>query len=118
MGTNYYALEQKCAAPCAHCRQDEWHIGKSLVMFEAHDVTPWGRIESWADWKRVLLANELTVRDEYGDEYGVAEFIAIVEATPIEARGRQYRWLVDHGYPLDRDWLDADGFSITRGEFS
>ena len=118
MGTNYYAIEPPCDAPCQHCdQQSEWHICKSLVSFEAHDVSPWGRIESWGDWKRVITQHELTVRDEYGVEHAATEFIASVEATDPTARRRQYQWLVDHQYPLDRDWLDADGYSFHRGEF-
>lgn len=119
MGTNYYAHEPQCASACAHCDQDiEWHIGKSLVMFEAHENSPWGPIESWADWKRVLTENSLPIVDEYGQRHDLADFIERVEATGKEARRRQYQWIVDHGYPLDDDYLDADGFSFTRGEFS
>lgn len=118
MGTNYYALEPACEAPCRHCGQSEWHIGKSLRMFEAHDVTPWGRIESWSDWKRALRSEGVRIRDEYGGDCDVEEFIRDVEAVEPEWRSRQFDWLLNHAYPLDRDWLDEDGFSFHRGEFS
>ena len=118
MGTNYYAIAPECPNPCAHCEQEaEWHICKSLISFEAHEVSPWGAIESWADWKRVITRYHLTVRDEYGRDHDRSDFIRSVEATEPEARRRQHQWLIDHNYPLDRDYLDADGFSFHRGDF-
>lgn len=39
MGTNYYAIEPGCAAPCAHCYgPQELHICKSLASFQGHRV--------------------------------------------------------------------------------
>lgn len=121
MGTNYYANPAPCTAPCAHCTQTEVHIGKSLVMFEAHDTSPWGRIETWADWKRALRSPGVTVSDEYNTPYGVEDFIARVEATEPAARRRQHDAVRrDHPvyYASGCDYLDPDGFSFTRGEFT
>lgn len=121
MGTNYYAYPEPCSAPCAHCTQSEVHIGKSLVMFEAHDTSPWGRIETWADWKRALRSPGVTVIDEYDTNHGVEGFIARVEATEPAARRRQYDAVrCNHPTHFARgdDYLDPDGFSFTRGEFS
>lgn len=125
MGTNYYALDPlQCSHPCEHCQQQtEWHIGKSLVMFQAHRDSPWGPIRSWQDWKRVITEHHLEVIDEYGDRHLADDFIRDVEATDPERRGRQYRWMVDHGHAVPgeddpRDWLDADGFSMTLTDFT
>lgn len=118
MGTNYYAVEAACQAPCRHCAQTEWHIGKSLCMFQAHDVSPWGRIESWEDWKRALRTPGVEIRDEYGVVHEAEGFIEDVEAVPAELRSRQYDWIVEHGYLTSQDFLDADGFSFCRAEFS
>lgn len=121
MGTNYYARPAPCPSPCSHCTQPEVHIGKSLVMFEAHDVSPWGVIHSWADWKRALRSPGVTITDEYGAERDVEAFIADVEATSRAHRRRQHDAVRDNyptTYASGRDWLDPDGFSFTRGEFS
>lgn len=119
MGTNYYAKAPECPNPCQHCEAAvEVHIGKSLTMFEAHDEPPWGRIESWQDWKRILLQG-VQVDDEYHSGWTVPEFISAVEGTSKKDRRRQYDAVMAN--PLwrsERDYLDADGFSFHRGEFS
>src|ERR1044071_9871940 len=102
MGTNYYAELPQCSHPCAHCGADDrLHIGKSMVMFEAHDSTPWGPIESWADWRNAIRNHHISVIDEYGDTWNAEEFIAAVEATDLSRRRSQYQWLVNHQYSLD-----------------
>lgn len=117
MGTNYHAIEPECPNPCKHCAPGKWHICKSLNMFEAHDTTPWGPIESWADWKRVILENNLQILDEYGTKHEVSDFIRDVEVTTIEDRMKQYPWLITHNHTLEDDWLDEYGFSFHRGDF-
>lgn len=120
MGTNYYAAERECPHPCSHCEQQEWHICKSMTSFQGHKVSPWGRIESWTDWKRILGFSGIRIRDEYGHFHEREDFIERVEATEPEDRRRQYEWMRDHGYPTGpgHEWLDADQFSFTFNEFS
>lgn len=119
MGTNYYAVEAECPTPCAHCAQDELHIGKSLTMFQQHETSPWGTISDWSDWKRIFRnCASVSIRDEYGNRHDPVQFVEDVESTNLEDRGRQFRWLVEHSHPLDRDYLDSFGFSWHRGEFS
>lgn len=126
MGTNHYARVNVC-----HCcnRYDEVHVGKSWSMFHGFrrdpawpddpDPQPFGVIESWQDWKRVLLKTPgLYLFDEYGKETNPVTYVAEVESTSPDDRGRQYRWLVDHGHTLDHDWTDAEGFDFHDGEFS
>ncbi len=118
MGTNYYAIQSGCPSPCEHCTIDEVHIGKSLVMFEAHETSPWGAIYSWSDWKRIFATQQVRIRDEYGQSHDVDDFVRRVEATHPEHRRRQYDWVITHlGTAVD-DYLDSDGFSWCRREFS
>lgn len=120
MGTNYYVIERECPHPCAHCEQQEWHICKSMVSFQGHEVSPWGRIESWADWKRILGFSGVRIRDEYGHFHEREDFIERVEGTETQYRRRQFEWMRDNGYPVGQphEWLDADEFSFTFSEFS
>lgn len=122
MGTNYYAVPKPCSSPCDHCAQEPVHIGKSLVMFRAY---PWGifgdddPILSWRAWRDTLRFNSSCVRNEYGEDIPLADFIAEVQATSRERRERQYRWMVDNALDSgDDDFLDIDGFSFCRREFS
>jgi len=123
MGTNYYATLINHCDCCG--RFDEAHICKSLTMFEgfragpdAPAPEPFGVIESWHDWKRVLIAGDAQIRDEYDRDHSLDDFIAAVERTDPGRRGSQMRWLLDHNHSLDRDWVDADGFDFHEGEFS
>lgn len=126
MGTNYHWKSEPCAC-CGHSKH-ELHICKSRVMFQGHfRREDWDRdddtfdptITSWADWKEFLRTHPGLIVDSYGRTYDVEEFIDFVEASPPEARRRQYDWVRDRqpervsstpGYR--KDWLDADGFSF------
>jgi hypothetical protein len=119
MGTNYYATEAPCPSPCAHCSVETLHIGKSLVMFQGHEASPWGPIRSWQDWKRALLSHPRpTITDEYDRTHTAESFIAEVEATDYASRRRQYEWMVDHYATSENDWLDGDHFSFTSTDFT
>jgi hypothetical protein len=123
MGTNYYAewypsgtnVGDGPAAVIGSNLGIRLHICKSHTSFQ-------GKVfNSWAAWRNFLENNEwnLTIRDEYGHEHDVAQFVADVESTSPEARSRQHQWMVDHYKPHERpdDWRDPDGFSFHRGEF-
>lgn len=129
MGTNYYWNSE----PCDHCgRSDEQvHICKSLNSFRGHFLwndeadayTPW--LVSWEQWKDYLRNHTGRLVDEYGGRHDVEDFIGRVEAVPMEARRRQFDWVLTHrrGQASETpspsgDWLDADGFSFYGGEFS
>ena len=113
MGTNYYA---EWTPKQARGVTINLHICKSLVGFNG-EVFP-----DWSSWKTFLThgaANEtVIIRDEYGGAHEADQFVRDVEATTPENRMRQVRWLIAHGYPLERDWLDSEGFSFHNGEFS
>ena len=138
MGTNHYARAEAPAAlptcpTCNHTPEQpkalELHIGKSYISFQGYreedgNSTPYGEIASVKDWAAVLRGERggppLRVFSEYGDEWAVEEFLAVVYETSREERGRQYRWMVDH-YPPERregDWIDSEGFSFHGGDFT
>lgn len=123
MGTNYYAATKPCSVACPHCSmQQEVHICKSLTTFRAYPINPFNPeadpILSWRDWRDELPIYATCIRDEYGREESVAEFVARVQATPRSAREKQYRWMVDNALDSGADdFLDIDGFSFNRREF-
>lgn len=118
MGTNHYHRTNLCDC-CG--RYDQRHIGKSWSMFQGYRPDDWAsdvpELLSWQQWKEHLLSGG-TVWDEYGREVPVAEFIADVEAVPLERRRRQTQWIFDHGYGDEHDWHDSEGYSFCDREFS
>jgi hypothetical protein len=124
MGTNYYAVSKPCADACAHCAlQQEVHVCKSLTMFRAYLTNPFepdaDPILSWRDWRDELAIHAACIRDEYGREQPVSDFVQHVQATSRLAREKQYRWMVDNALDSGADdFLDIDGFSFNRREFS
>lgn len=114
MGTNYYHEngEGRCAAcgrVCASCSPAE-HIGKSGAgwQFSFH-ATETERC--FQDWRRRLEAGGV-IRDEYGNPIPLARFLAMVEDKRTEPR--------NHGalYSHYGDYVDAEGYSFSPGEFS
>lgn len=128
MGTNYYHRTNICRA-CD--RYDETHICKSLTSFEgpvrSQDEPPYGwvvEVGSWREWRDRILADG-EVWDEYGDQIPVETFVERVEATPLDLRGSQHKWMVTNepsrvsdGPEEGKSWLDPDGFSFYGGAFS
>jgi hypothetical protein len=123
MSTNWYAEFNTCDC-CS--RGDTLHIGKTASMggvsLRAYPDPPlpaWGTpIMSWEDWKDALHRADLIV-DEYGEIGDAPELVTLFEGYSAEGRRVQFDWLVDHGKLREgRDWLDADGFSMSAGEFS
>ena len=116
MGTNHY-VKMECPNACEHCSIEDVHIGKSYRMFQAHMDSPWGVIESWKDWKAVLVDYGLQIVDEYGTLVDTSDFIRDVESTSMEDRRRQYDAVRDSRWSMN-DYLCEDGFSFTHREFS
>lgn len=132
MGTNYYAVPDPC--PLCHRGDERIHIGKTLVNFQGYDESPWGRIDSWADWKAVLLGEygtpTLIIVDEYGERHAPEEFVSHVEETRFQRRVQHFNWILEHAPERARvvdsygdvvkgtDWLDDEGFSFTSEEFT
>ena len=103
------------------CRGEQWK--DFLWNDEADAYTPW--LVSWEQWKDYLRNHTGRIVDEYGGRHDVEDFIGRVEAVPMEARRRQFDWVLTHrrGQASETpspsgDWLDADGLSFYGGEFS
>jgi hypothetical protein len=109
MGTNYDLHKNICGT----CNRPEkiLHIGKSsfgwTFSFRAYDE--WC-IHSSEDWKREIPQGKIF--DEYGKEVTEKEFWELVEAKKVS--GRKHA----QDYPSSDDWLDSEGNSFSRREFS
>ena len=109
MGTNY-KLRKNICDKCNHSAE-ELHIGKSscgwTFTFRAHDE-PF--IHSVEDWRKELPKGRIF--NEYGEEISEDEFWEIVKA--------QKKLSHNHARenPSPNDWIDNDGNSFTRTEFS
>lgn len=126
MGTNYYAVENRCAT----CGRGDApiHIGKSGSTLRGYRPDSAGPkpdvpIGSWAEWKAWLTTADVRVEDEYGGTWATGDLIDYFEKTPMTERRRQYDWMVRHipqktQGPDPTDVLEPDGFSLCFGEFS
>jgi hypothetical protein len=128
MGTNYYAVDNRC-----HCcgRYDRTHhIGKSswgwAFSFRGYREE---RLVSWQAWKQFLADRE--IRDEYGDAVSWEDFVRMIETVkaPGHVREDGHRNL-QHNFegqkPNERghtwfnpeyDWDDDEGYAFSSREF-
>uniref|UniRef100_A0A6M3XVU4 Uncharacterized protein n=1 Tax=viral metagenome TaxID=1070528 RepID=A0A6M3XVU4_9ZZZZ len=109
MGTNYYLRKGICKE-CEHPKE-ELHIGKSscgwTFIFQAHDE-PF--IHSANDWKNELPKGRIF--DEYGEEISEDDFWKMVKDK------EKAKHDLAEDYSDENDWLDSEGNSFTRREFS
>lgn len=118
MGTNYYQLTDRCE----HChRSKQRHIGKSSGgwTFSFHAIPEEG-IESYADWLRELELQP-HIEDEYGQPVTLEEFKQVVESKRnAENNHTTYcmNSIYDRAYARENCYLDPEGHSFSRGEFS
>jgi len=115
MSTNHYAIIN-IDSNSSLTSSLKLHIGKtgSGVILSGD----W--FDSFDAWKIFLRYNsdKLEVRDEYGTEQDIEEFIERIESFKPEERERQYRVIEqDHAHRLKDNWLDAEGYSMTKGVF-
>lgn len=108
MGTNYYVKFPPC--PCCGHLNDE-HIGKSSAgwTFSFHATD---KIKSAKDWMLVLSQHNAKIYDEYGQEISFKAFYRMVELKKSEKQGHSVE------YPNENNYLDAEGNSMSKGEFS
>lgn len=107
MGTNYTAYVDRCP----NCgRSDELHIGKRSIgwrfCWRAH---PSRGLKTRTDWEQLLTGKNVTIRDEYGHDVDVKEFLEMVSARDAQP--------YNEGYGPD-DYLDPAGNRFYDGEFS
>lgn len=119
MGTNYFALPDVCE--CCGRPERKIHIGKSGRMLRGYRADTWDNdppIASWEEWKAYLRGDpKMQTENEYGVRETVEDLIAFFESSTLEARGKQYNYLVEHDYDMKNDILEPDGFSMHFGEF-
>lgn len=116
MGTNYYHEIELCDK----CHNTESvHIGFSAVgwtfMFQATET-----IRSWKDWQARLGQANGRIVDEYGREFSLAEFAAMVERKQTSTWGPENRPATNHAveYPEPTSFVDPEGYSFSTREFS
>lgn len=77
MGTNFYVVGEACK----HCGRSDprRHIGKSSVgwVFSLH-IYPDEGINTFDDWKLILLGNIYKIEDEYGNEFDPLQMMKII----------------------------------------
>ena len=127
MGTNYYWIvnDEPCEA-CGHENSARYHIGKSSAGWEflfsngySHDNVPELLVSSWKDWKDYLSKDGI-IRDEYGKEISLDDFIKIVENRyhPKGLRNATDAAKSEGYYSSDRYWKDNEGNAFTTGDFT
>jgi hypothetical protein len=108
MGTNYYAREHICK--CCGKADKETHIGKAsfgwTFSFQATD-----EIRSYKEWLLFLQSDDIKIFNEYGEEVSLIQFMEIVECH----KSANYNHTKE--YP-EGSFLDEDGNSFTKGDFS
>ena len=111
MGTCYYATVEHCDT----CGRSDTHlIGKASCgwrfMFRGIEMGPMS-IRSWDDWKYRLRKVDVCVRDEYGTQWPVEDFIGMVEAHFPDGK-------VSAEKVAGQSWVDENGYGFSSYEFS
>lgn len=106
MGTNYYMKFNLCDK-CG--RFDEIHLGKASCgwrfMLQYNDGKYYKTWKEMKEWLKDQIEKGAVIRNEYGEEVSLDEFIEIVESKRHE--------------PIDEyfDFIDEDGYRFDNGEF-
>ena len=116
MSTNYYARIRLGDSKSIETTI-KLHIGKTgRGTIVSGDWFP-----SFAEWKKFLEFNEdkTVIVDEYEQELTVEELVKRFENFDYAARRRQYDAVSEqHAEHLEHYWLDADGHTMCKGDFS
>jgi len=109
MGTNY-TLRKNICDKCEHAKE-KLHIGKSSggwsFTFRAHDEP---HIHNAKDWERELKTGRIF--NEYNEEVSNKDFWEMVEEKSEEPHNHVLE------SPSVDDWIDENGNSFSRREFS
>lgn len=117
MSTNFYA-QIELSGRHSISSTISLHIGKTGVG----TILSGDWFQSFAAWKEFLThnADKVEIKDEYGTIHSVEALVERFESYDAVQRGRQYNWLQTHPESIGKasdHWLDADGFSFSKGEF-
>ncbi len=126
MGTNYYA-EQNCCETCGR-GANRLHIGKSSAgwSFSFHAIDEWDSwddlpVSSYQQWLNWLTRSGVRIVDEYGQKVTLTEFRIMVNGKADGQRHAEYVKTDPHcalRCDPSEHWLDVEGHSFSRGEFS
>jgi len=116
MGTNFYAVYNKCS----HCgREDRLHIGKRSggweFGFQAHDEP---ELKSATQYRVWLRASGAVIYDEYGETWSLPDFWEAVGETRQPGALNHCDYVKEHYICDDNTFKDAEGWSFTPGDFS
>jgi len=116
MGTNYYAHLNGCTK-CG--RYDEVHIGKSKRTVRIH---PDLGIYEFADWRKILDSESVTIWDEYGTRLELDSSIEVHGWLDEWQRWPTVEvWALEDPYAKDYlsigDYLDRDGYHVSSHDF-
>lgn len=116
MGTNYYVEMDKCEK-CGH-QEKGLHIGKSSSGWQfAFQENERYSLNSWKQWRKFL--RDRTIVDEYGENVDLDELEKIVETRcPGDKNHTTYCSKLYPEYANDHCYLDNEGYSFTKGDFS
>ena len=135
MGTNYYMRYNKCK--CCD-RFDSVHIGKSSMgwqfSFQAIEPElPYGSPEgslpvsdpkeiivcSWKDWQEILQREDNSIHDEYERVITYLFLKKLIDDKKENKSNKNHtvECLKDYIYQ-DKPFLDSEGHSFLRGDFS
>jgi hypothetical protein len=118
MGTNYYIIKNLC--DCCQ-RYDRFaHIGKSSGGWQftfrgyraawSDDFTEELNILSFTDWKNYLKRTKAHIKDEYGADISLKDFISLVEANKSEKYNHTLYCREHYDYSVQaKNWLDDEG---------
>lgn len=115
MGTNYYHRRDVC--PTCGKPDEIVHIGKASAgwTFSFHGTE---EIRSWQEWREVLRSGG-EIRDEYGDVVSLERMEALVADRQHNDLNHTTYCQREHPDHARADcWLDPEGHSFQRNEFS
>lgn len=77
-------------------------------------------LTSWEQWKAFMADRPGKIGNEYGEEYSLAEFEALLSERQLQARSPVMGWNgAEGGYrPGRRRWLDDAGYAFSDHNFS
>jgi len=112
MGTNFYARINPCKT-CGEAKE-VIHIGKSSFgwTFTFHATE---EIKSYKQWLEILSSKKVKIFDEYDREISLKNFKELVE----DKRKSKYNHAIEcKNDEYDKSYLDEEGNSMSKGEFS